>query len=43
MVIRPATVDVVVLSPIPTADWKREDLDEHIAEIEALYEETLAN
>ncbi len=43
MVIRPATVDIVVLAPIPTADWKREDLEEHIAEIEALYEEALAN
>jgi putative phosphoserine phosphatase / 1-acylglycerol-3-phosphate O-acyltransferase len=43
MVIRPATVDVVVLPPIPTADWKREDLDDHIAEVEALYTETLSS
>ena len=41
MVIRQATVDVVVHPPIPTTDWKREDLDEHIAAIERLYEETL--
>jgi putative phosphoserine phosphatase/1-acylglycerol-3-phosphate O-acyltransferase len=43
IVIRAATVDVVVHPPIPTADWKREDLDDHIAEIERLYEETLAS
>ncbi len=43
MVIRPATVDVVVHPPIPTADWKPEELDARIAEIEALYHETLAD
>ena len=41
--IRPATVDIVVHPPIPTADWKREDLDEHVAAIEKLYRETLAD
>jgi putative phosphoserine phosphatase/1-acylglycerol-3-phosphate O-acyltransferase len=41
MVIRPTTVDIVVHPPIPTSEWKREDLEEHIAEIEKLYEETL--
>jgi putative phosphoserine phosphatase/1-acylglycerol-3-phosphate O-acyltransferase len=43
LVIRPATVDVVVHPPIPTSEWRREDLDEHIAEIEHLYEQTLAS
>jgi len=42
VVIRPTTVDVVVHPPIPTTDWRREDLDEHIAAIENLYEETLS-
>ena len=42
IVIRAATVDVVVHPPIPTTNWKREDLDENIAKIEALYEKTLA-
>ena len=42
-VIRATTIDVVVHPPIPTRDWKREDLDEHIAKIEALYVETLAS
>ncbi len=40
-VIRPATVDVVVHPPVPTADWQLEDLDRHIAEIEQLYRDTL--
>jgi putative phosphoserine phosphatase/1-acylglycerol-3-phosphate O-acyltransferase len=43
IVIRPATVDVVVHPPIATSEWRREDLDDHIAEIEKLYEETLAS
>lgn len=43
LVIRPATIDVVVHPPIPTTDWKREDLDSHIAEVEALYRRTLAS
>jgi putative phosphoserine phosphatase/1-acylglycerol-3-phosphate O-acyltransferase len=42
IVIRPTTVDVVVHPPIPTSDWRPEDLDARIAEIEALYESTLA-
>jgi putative phosphoserine phosphatase/1-acylglycerol-3-phosphate O-acyltransferase len=41
-VIRPATVEVVVHPPIPTDDWKREDLDDRIAEIHGLFEKTLA-
>lgn len=41
LVMRPATVEVVVHKPIPTKDWKREDLDRHIAEVYKLYEETL--
>jgi hypothetical protein len=40
-VIRPTIVEVVVHPPIPTTDWKREDLDRHIAAIERLYHETL--
>jgi len=42
-VIRPATVDVVVHPPIPTGEWTPEDLTERIAEVEALYRETLAD
>jgi len=43
IVIRPATVDVVVHPPIPTDDWTRADLDDRIAEIQRLFEETLAS
>ncbi|MBW2295902.1 MAG: hypothetical protein JRG94_26980 [Deltaproteobacteria bacterium] len=42
LVVRPATVEVVVHPPISTDDWKLEDLNDHIAEIHDLYEETLA-
>ena len=43
LVIRPATVEVVVHPPISTRDWTRDTLDERIAEIRRLYEETLAS
>ncbi len=42
VVIRAATIDVIVHPPIPTAGWQREELDERIAEVERLYHETLA-
>jgi putative phosphoserine phosphatase/1-acylglycerol-3-phosphate O-acyltransferase len=42
IMIHPATVEVVVHPPIPTHDWMREDLDARIAEIQRLFEETLA-
>jgi putative phosphoserine phosphatase/1-acylglycerol-3-phosphate O-acyltransferase len=41
-VIRPATIEVVVHPPIATDSWKPEDLDDHIAQIHALFERTLA-
>jgi putative phosphoserine phosphatase/1-acylglycerol-3-phosphate O-acyltransferase len=43
LVIRPATVDVVVHAPISTEDWTRQNLGDRIAEIHRLYEETLAS
>ncbi|MBW2268892.1 MAG: HAD-IB family hydrolase [Deltaproteobacteria bacterium] len=42
VMIRSATIEVVVHPPIPTSDWQREELDERIAEIHRLFEETLA-
>ena len=33
LVIRPGTVQVVVLPPIPTARWKERDLDKHIESV----------
>ncbi len=41
LVVRPATVEVVVHPPISTEGWKLEDLDDHIAEVRDLYERTL--
>lgn len=43
LIVRPATVEVVVHPPISTNDWKLENLNDHIAEIHALYEQTLAD
>ncbi|HTO70867.1 MAG TPA: HAD-IB family hydrolase [Myxococcota bacterium] len=43
LVIRPATLEVVVLPPVPTRDWKRETIDQHIADVRALYEEVLGD
>ncbi|TGD71948.1 HAD-IB family hydrolase [Mangrovimicrobium sediminis] len=36
-VYRPATVDVEILPPVETADWRRADLDEHIREVRNMY------
>jgi hypothetical protein len=39
--VRPTTVEVVVHPPIPTTDWTPAGLDDEIAAIHRLYEETL--
>ncbi len=41
LVIRPATVEVVVHPPVPTDEWRVEALDRHIAAVRALFLETL--
>ncbi len=41
LVIRPATVEVVVHAPVPTGGWRAESLDRHIAVVRELYLETL--
>ena len=43
LVIRPATVEVVVHPPIPTDDWTVESLDRRIAEVRGLFLDTLAD
>jgi len=40
-VFRPATVEVDVLPPIDTSDWRVETIDRHVAEVRALFEQTL--
>jgi putative phosphoserine phosphatase/1-acylglycerol-3-phosphate O-acyltransferase len=42
IVLRPATVEVVVHRPISTAAWRRKDLDRHIGDVHRLFEQTLA-
>ncbi|MGB7981237.1 MAG: HAD-IB family hydrolase [Candidatus Nanopelagicales bacterium] len=43
MVIHPGTVDVAVLDPIPTDDWTRENLNEHVEAVRQQYLDTLAD
>ena len=42
IVLRPATVEVVVHPPISTASWRKRNLDRHIEPIRRQFEETLA-
>ena len=42
VVLRPATVEVVVHKPIATAAWRRRDLDRHVAAVRRVFERTLA-
>jgi putative phosphoserine phosphatase/1-acylglycerol-3-phosphate O-acyltransferase len=41
MVMRPGTIDVAVLPPVLVDDWRREDLDRHVADVQALFQATL--
>jgi putative phosphoserine phosphatase/1-acylglycerol-3-phosphate O-acyltransferase len=41
-VMRPTTVEVVVLPPISTKRWRKADLERNIEKIEALYRRELA-
>jgi len=43
MVMRPATVDVVVLPPIPTSAWTLKNLEQKIASVRQQYVDTLAD
>jgi putative phosphoserine phosphatase/1-acylglycerol-3-phosphate O-acyltransferase len=43
LVIHPGTVDVAVLPPVPTSDWTKETLDEHIAEVRQMFLDTLGD
>lgn len=41
IILRPATVEVVVHKPIPTTRWHRKHLDRHIGDVYRLFEQTL--
>lgn len=41
LLFRPGTVQVCVLPPVDVATWKVEDLDRHVAEVQALFQRTL--
>jgi len=40
---RPGTVDVTVLPPIPVEGWTHRDLERRIAEVRGMYIEVLEN
>ena len=40
-VFRPATVEVDVLPPVDTSDWRRESIEEHVAEIRGMFLDAL--
>ena len=40
-VLRPATVEVDVLPPVDTSDWRSETIEEHVAEVRRMFQETL--
>jgi putative phosphoserine phosphatase/1-acylglycerol-3-phosphate O-acyltransferase len=42
-VIRPGTVDVVVLPPVDTSDWTVETIGEHVAYVRDMFVRTLAD
>jgi putative phosphoserine phosphatase / 1-acylglycerol-3-phosphate O-acyltransferase len=41
LLFRPGTVQVCVLPPIDVTTWKVEDLDRHVADVQALFQRTL--
>ena len=43
LVVRAATVEVVVMPPIPTDDWTLENLNDRIAEVHARYRKILSD
>jgi putative phosphoserine phosphatase/1-acylglycerol-3-phosphate O-acyltransferase len=42
-VIRPGTVDIVVLPPVDTSQWSVETIDDHVKEVRDMFVETLAD
>ena len=43
IIVRPTTIEVVVHPPVPTTEWRHEDIDRHIEEIRDLYVATLGD
>jgi putative phosphoserine phosphatase/1-acylglycerol-3-phosphate O-acyltransferase len=38
---RPGTIEVVVLPPIDTSDWRPETINDHVAEVRGMFLEVL--
>lgn len=41
LLVRPGTVDVAVLPPVPTTDWDPDDLDPHVTVVRQMFLDTL--
>ncbi|MGH9042445.1 MAG: HAD-IB family hydrolase [Acidimicrobiia bacterium] len=41
VLVRPGTIDVAVLVPVDTRRWRREDIDDHVEEVRAMFVETM--
>jgi putative phosphoserine phosphatase/1-acylglycerol-3-phosphate O-acyltransferase len=41
--LRATTVEVAVLPPVDTSDWSVSTIDDHVAEVHGMFQETLAN
>jgi putative phosphoserine phosphatase / 1-acylglycerol-3-phosphate O-acyltransferase len=39
--LRPGTIEVCVLAPVDTSDWRRESVADHVAEVRGMFLETL--
>jgi putative phosphoserine phosphatase/1-acylglycerol-3-phosphate O-acyltransferase len=42
-VLRPGTIEVCVLPPVDTGDWRRETMTDHVAEVRGMFLATLKN
>jgi putative phosphoserine phosphatase/1-acylglycerol-3-phosphate O-acyltransferase len=42
-ILSPGTVEVAVLPPIDTSEWRRETIGEHVAQVRELFVATLAD
>jgi putative phosphoserine phosphatase/1-acylglycerol-3-phosphate O-acyltransferase len=42
-VLRPGTIEVCVLPPVDTDDWRRETITDHVAEVRGMFLDTLQN
>jgi putative phosphoserine phosphatase/1-acylglycerol-3-phosphate O-acyltransferase len=42
-VVRPGTIEVCVLPPVDTSEWRRETIADNVAEVRGMFLDTLEN